>query len=158
MSFWPLINGSKRAWVLSNAFSYLVLSPPEAAFAFPWQDRAGSQHRCDVRQTISQAFFLHPPFLPSFSWVPGSTAPVRWRDEVGRAGTRVGRRVDKKAAVLFHLCLFLLPLIFPLLSASFFSGCPGFWFSRARAYIRPPSVWGWGFSQILWFNQHSAGW
>jgi len=66
---------------------------------------------------------------------------VRWRDEVGRAGTRVGRRVDKKAAVLFHLCLifFSLLLIFPLLSASFFSSCPGFWFSRARAYIRPPS-------------------
>lgn len=87
-------------------------------------------------------FFLRPPFLPSFSQVPGSTAPVRWRDEVGRTGTRVGRRVDKKAAFLFHLCFFFLPLIFPLLSARFFSGCPGFWFSRARAYIGPPLVWG----------------
>lgn len=62
---------------------------------------------------FSRLFFLQPPFLPSFSRVPGSTAPVRWRDEVGRAGTRVGRRVDKKTAVLFHLCLFFSPPHFP---------------------------------------------
>ncbi len=111
MSFWPLINGSERAWVLSNAFSFLVLSPLWAAFAFPWQDRAGSQHRCDVQQTISFFFFALLFYLHSLR--SQGAAPVRWRDEVGRAGTRVGRRVDKKAAVLFHLCLFFSPSHFP---------------------------------------------
>lgn len=158
MSFWLLINDSERAW------ASLMHSPTLFSLLRKWPlpspDRTEPVLNTGVMfdRQFSRLFFLQPPFLPSFSRVPGSTAPVRWRDEVGRAGTRVGRRVDKKAAVLFHLCLFFLPLIFPLLSASFFSGCPGFWFSRARAYIRPPSVWGWGFSQILWFNQHSAGW
>lgn len=80
---------------------------------------------------FSRLFFLQPPFLPSFSRVPGSTAPVRWRDEVGRAGTRVGRRVDKKTAVLFHLCLFFFSPSFSLFSQPAFSlavlvfGSPG---------------------------------
>lgn len=57
---------------------------------------------------------------------------MRWRDEVGRAGTRVGRRVDKKAAVLFHLCLLSIPPpSFSLFSQAAFSlavlvfGSPG---------------------------------
>ncbi len=111
MSFWPLINGSERAWVLSNAFSFLVLSPLWAAFTFPWQDRAGSQHRCDVQQTISFFFFALLFYLHSLR---SQGAPPLWDggmkwEEQGREWAGEGI----KRLLFFFICAFFSPSHFP---------------------------------------------
>ncbi len=129
MSFWPLINGSERAWVLSNAFSFLVLSPLWAAFTFPWQDRAGSQHRCDVQQTISFFFFALLFYLHSLR---SQGAPPLWDggmkwEEQGRewAGEWI------KRLLFFFICAFFFSLSFSLFCQPGFSpavlvsGSPG---------------------------------